>query len=192
MYQEPAPYYVIKNRLHSWLRALVECDSYNFTLGISADAPGATYFSVQFYLEKCACVIACAALGMEFFGAMTSIQGTWTMLTVLFTDSGIMFLIGAFFHLLSILFFMVSFIYGTNEVPEAFSPFPPGYQLNYAWSFFLAWASFGLTFLSGTLYLLIARAWQQEEVWEAVQAEKPGANKKEETVSSRRKLMGKL
>ena len=45
-------------------------------------------------MEKCSAVIACAALGMQFCAAMTSIQGTWTMLTVLFTDCGIMFLIG--------------------------------------------------------------------------------------------------
>ncbi|XP_038064552.1 uncharacterized protein LOC119734964 [Patiria miniata] len=172
--------------------AFVECEAYNFTSSIKASAPGASYLSVRFYMEKSACVIACAALMMQFCAAMTSLQGTWTMLTVLFTDSGIMFLIGAFFNLLSTLFFMVSFIYGTNEVPEVLPPFPTGYQLNYSWSFFLAWASFGLTLLSGTLYLLIARAWHQEEVWVRAVLEKPGANKKEETMSSRRKLMGKL
>ncbi|XP_071796615.1 uncharacterized protein [Asterias amurensis] len=173
------------------LDALVECVVYNFTSSIKPNAPGATYLSIRFYTEKCAAIIACAALAMQFCAAMTSIQGTWTMLTVLFTDCGIMFLIGAVFSLMSSLCFMISFTYGTHQVPAAFPPLPTGYVLNYSWSFFIAWGSFALTVLSGTLYLLIARAWHLEEVWVKAEVEKPGG-KKEETVSSRRKLMGKL
>lgn len=145
----------------------------------------------MYYSEKTAAIVACVCVGLQFCGFLTSVQGAWTMMTVLFTDCGIMYLFAAIKGLLCMTLFMISFAYETNEVDEILQ-YPDDYVLQYGWSFYLAWMAFGLTTVSGFLYLLIARAWHMQEVWAQPIKQEKGNTSKEESFSYRGKLMPKL
>ncbi|XP_063961239.1 transmembrane protein 178A-like [Lytechinus pictus] len=104
-------------------------------------------------------------LGLQLCGVLTSWQAAWTVITVLFTDCGTMFMFGSLMGLTSLLLVIASHQYEINERPSVLPPFPEDYALDYSWSFYLSWASLGLCIASGIMFLMVARQWHLEEVW---------------------------
>ena len=45
-------------------------------------------------LDRSAAALGCIMLGLQLCGVITSLQAAWTVITVLFTDCGTMFMIG--------------------------------------------------------------------------------------------------
>ncbi|XP_071954571.1 uncharacterized protein [Antedon mediterranea] len=144
------------------------CKKYNTTVYIPDVIPAQcqSYYNTLFQLEKMSGICLCIAIGLQFFGVLSSFQATYTMSVTLFTDCGIMFLFGAVAVLLSTSLFIVTITYEYNEQPRQYVVFPQDYSVMYHYSFFLAWSSFILTSTAGTFYLLIARAFKMETLHE--------------------------
>ncbi|XP_033115108.1 uncharacterized protein LOC117115429 isoform X1 [Anneissia japonica] len=144
------------------------CRKYNTSVYIPDTLPALcqAYYNVLSQLEKMSGICLCIAIGLQFFGVVSSFQATYTMSVTLFTDCGIMFLFGAIAVLLSTSLFIVTITYEYNEQPRQYIVFPNDYSVMYDYSFFLAWSSFILTSTAGTFYLLIARAFKMETLHE--------------------------
>ncbi|XP_072037132.1 uncharacterized protein [Amphiura filiformis] len=96
----------------------LQCGLVNLSEPPGPAAYGSNFFKIMYYCEKTAAIVACVCVGLQFCGFLTSIQGAWTMMTVLFTDCGIMYLFAAITGLLCMALYMISFSYETNEVDE--------------------------------------------------------------------------
>ncbi|XP_071487480.1 uncharacterized protein [Diadema antillarum] len=145
--------------------AVVRCITYNFTQTPNPALPGLGYHRTLYYLDRTAAALGCIMMGLQLCGVLTSCQAAWTVITVLFTDCGTMFMFGAFFGMTSLLMIVASAEYEVNERPLSIRQLPEIYTLSYSWSFYVSWAAFGLCFASGVMFLMVARQWHLEEVW---------------------------
>ncbi|XP_070579464.1 transmembrane protein 114-like [Ptychodera flava] len=137
------------------------------------------YNKVVFYCEVLAASFACIVIVLQVFGVLSGVQACWQMKSSLYTDCGLMFSFAAIFDAATVSLYLVAVLYKLNERPAGMEQYPEGYadSVDFAWSFYCCAIAFLCASFSGTLYLLIARHWKKQEIYNPAAEEAKDKNK---------------